>query len=424
MMNSILTQIKNERRSNLFLWVELLLVFVVLWYIVDVLYVTARIYLMPLGFNIENTYLLSMERLTPKSAAFQSDQMVEDDMKNLTEIVDRLMHRPDVEAACISQNSIPYNDGSNGFAFRLDTVRIDCLKRWITPDYFRVFRYQNIDGSGSESLAKALAKGFVASVDVADRYPEAPVHGAALRGQMARLHDKGKGEDMPDVPIAALSKPVRYDDFSPSGTFKGTYLATELTEKDLIWLDNVKYVQVNVRVREGQDVGFADRLMDDADHLYQIGNVYIQGVIPMSQIRDSYLMDDMNELRTSLCILFFLLLNIFLGIIGTFWFRTQHRRSEVALRMALGSTKQGIFIRLICEGLLLLTLAVIPGLIIALNLGHAEIVEVGRLPFDGARFIIGTLLTFLLMALMILLGIWFPARQAMKIQPAEALHED
>lgn len=34
-MKNLLTQIKNEWRSNLFLLVELLLVFAVLWYIVD-----------------------------------------------------------------------------------------------------------------------------------------------------------------------------------------------------------------------------------------------------------------------------------------------------------------------------------------------------------------------------------------------------
>ena len=42
-MKNLLTQIKNEWRSNLFLLVELLLVFAVLWYIVDWVTVTARV---------------------------------------------------------------------------------------------------------------------------------------------------------------------------------------------------------------------------------------------------------------------------------------------------------------------------------------------------------------------------------------------
>ena len=48
-MKTILKQIKNEWNSNLFLFVELLLVFVVLWYIVDWTLVTARVYHAPNG---------------------------------------------------------------------------------------------------------------------------------------------------------------------------------------------------------------------------------------------------------------------------------------------------------------------------------------------------------------------------------------
>ena len=34
------------------------------------------------------------------------------------------------------------------------------------------------------------------------------------------------------------------------------------------------------------------------------------------------------------------------------------------------------------------------------------------------------LVSWLLMALMIVLGIWYPARRAMLVQPAEALHDE
>ena len=51
----LLKQIWNERRSNGWLWSELLIVFVVLWYVVDWTYVTARTYYEPLGYDITNT---------------------------------------------------------------------------------------------------------------------------------------------------------------------------------------------------------------------------------------------------------------------------------------------------------------------------------------------------------------------------------
>ena len=97
MMKQLLKQIYNERRSNAFLWIELLLVFVVLWYIIDLVYVTLHIYYQPMGFNIENTYVLRMNRLTDKSTDFNPELTVKDDMTALREIAGRLSrHRVSV----------------------------------------------------------------------------------------------------------------------------------------------------------------------------------------------------------------------------------------------------------------------------------------------------------------------------------------
>lgn len=74
--------------------------------------------------------------------------------------------------------------------------------------------------------------------------------------------------------------------------------------------------------------------MDDADRLYQVGNLYLLDITPFVHLREICELEDMNEWKTQLCVLGFLLLNIFLGVIGTFWFRTQQRRKEIALRLA------------------------------------------------------------------------------------------
>lgn len=66
MNKKLLTQIKNEWRSNLWLVTELLLVSVVMWYIVDYMYVKAAVYYEPRGFDISHCYLIQMGRLTDK----------------------------------------------------------------------------------------------------------------------------------------------------------------------------------------------------------------------------------------------------------------------------------------------------------------------------------------------------------------------
>ena len=217
---------------------------------------------------------------------------------------------------------------------------------------------------------------------------------------------------------------MRWNHFTTAEQWGGPYIATDFPRSVMIEFENPAYLQLSLRVRPDADHGFMDALMADADRLYRVGNIYMLDVQPFSQLRYISELENVNEVKTQLCILGFLLLNIFLGVVGTFWFRTQHRRKEVALRMAMGSTRRGIFVRLITEGLLLLTLAAVPAALIALNIGIAELIDVSQLPFDTARFLQALLLSWLLMALMIVVGVWYPARRAMKIQPAEALHDE
>lgn len=80
---------------------------------------------------------------------------------------------------------------------------------------------------------------------------------------------------------------------------------------------------------------------------------------------------------------------------------------------------------------MLLALVTLPAMIICYNIGVAEF-TIGRtelistwpVKWTFMRFLLGSLGAWLLIALMVMVGIWFPARQAMKIQPAEALHEE
>jgi len=74
------------------------------------------------------------------------------------------------------------------------------------------------------------------------------------------------------------------------------------------------------------------------------------------------------------------------------------------------------------EGILLVTFAYIPALFVAYNLGVSDLVNTWPVEWSIGRFVIGGILTYLLLLLVVVFSIWFPARQAMQIQPAEALH--
>lgn len=170
MNKKLFTQIKNEWHSNLWIATELLLVSVVMWYVVDYIYVQYRVYNEPHGFDISHCYLVSMGGLTDKSPDFiPNDTLIADEIE---ELVNRIARRPEVEAVSLSQNSYPYNGSNSGIYVRYDTLQSYgyVVRRLVTPDFLRVFRYEGTRGETPEQLAEMLTKeNFLASDNLYER---------------------------------------------------------------------------------------------------------------------------------------------------------------------------------------------------------------------------------------------------------------
>ncbi|MEI3118146.1 MAG: ABC transporter permease [Parabacteroides johnsonii] len=109
-------------------------------------------------------------------------------------------------------------------------------------------------------------------------------------------------------------------------------------------------------------------------------------------------------------------------MVGTFWLRTQYRQGELGLRSALGAS-QGILKRYLdVEGLSLLAFTVPLVLVFIVNILYFDLPDTGRMAYSGWRFLVTFGGAFLLLAGIISVGIWFPARRIAKMNPAEALH--
>lgn len=415
MSKKLFTQIKNEWRSNTWLALELLVVSVVMWYIVDYIYTQTATYLEPRGFDIEHCYLINMGLLTDKSPDYKPYQSNEEHQNEVREMLNRLQHRPDVEAVSLSQNSYPYNGSNSTTSVLYDTLQSPgwTIRSLVTPDFVRVFRYCGTRGETPEQLAEILKNEnqFLASDNLFRKY-DLPM--TSLVGKPFCLFD----DTTKTITLGAALKDVRYDDFSQARySYRMVYkMPDNMMDYSKEWC---------VRVRPDQDRDFIERLKADSEKLYRVGNIFIAEVRSFADIRESYQRGWMNQLRNYAVGMGFLLLNIFLGLLGTFWFRTQQRRSEIALHKAHGATSRAIFRRLLGEGWLLLLLVAPVALVIDYNLAHLELNSWRNgTTLEWNRLLLCALISFLLIALMIAIGIGIPARRAMKVQPAEALHDE
>ena len=413
MNKKLFTQIKNEWRGNTWLAIELLVVSVVMWYITDNLYCTTATYLEPRGFDISHCYLIKMGKLNKKSPDYVFYQEG-DEEKDVLELLNRIQHRPDVEAASLSYISYPYNGSNirNSLQMQGDSIIFNnsLILRLVTPDFVRVFRYKGVNGETPEQLAKILEEDkLLASenlYDIVDRKLKDYV------GQPFFLN----GDTTETQILGAALQTVRYDDFQQA-RFSYSMMAK-------LWQFNAD-MELCVRIHPEHDKDFITRIKADSESQYRIGNIFISDIRSFKDIRRNYQQAQTNGVRNLVTGMAFLLVNIFLGLLGTFWFRTQQRKSEIALHKAHGATNQMVFTRLLSEGWLLLLIITPLALIIDFNLAYAELnAWRNGTTFEVDRLLFCALISFLLIGLMITVGVGIPARKAIKVDPAEALHDE
>ena len=418
MNKKLFTQIRNEWRSNLWLALELLLVSVVMWYIIDLLYCRMATYLEPRGFDTEHCYLINMGVLTDKSPDYTPYSDTHKQSDEVRELVERLRRRPEVEVVSLSLSAYPYN-GSNGSAeVDYDTLHAPrwTIRRIVTPDFVRVFRYQGARGETSEQLAEILERGdFLASDNLYRKY------GVPMTSLVGKKEFYLFGDTTQTYRLGAALQNVRWDDYSQASTSYSMVYNMNLLPDDWINADN----ELCIRVRADRDQNFMENLKADSEKQFRIGNLYISDIKSFKDIRRSFQQGDTSQMRILVVGMGFLLLNIFLGLLGTFWFRTQQRRGEIALHKAMGATDGAVFGRLISEGIFLLLIVTVPAVIIDIVLAHFELNSWRNgTTLEWPRLAFCVVTTFVLIAAMIGVGIGLPARRAMKVQPAEALHDE
>ena len=275
MTKKLLTQIKNEWLSNLWLALELLVVSVVMWYVVDYLYTRAATYLEPRGFNIEHCYLIELGELTPKSPDYMPDKSRDDTHADIAELVERLRRRPEVEAVSLSQNSYPYNGSNSSGEVRYDTLQSPewTIRRMVTPDFVRVFRYQGTRGETPEQLAEMLERGeFLASDNLYRKYDHKLTEFVGKRFQLF-------GDTTKTYQLGAALQNVRYHDYDQA---RSSYCF--LAKQSFYYVG----LELCVRVREGQDNNFITKLKEDSESQFRIGNLFISEIRSFHDIRRNF----------------------------------------------------------------------------------------------------------------------------------------
>lgn len=404
MTKKLFTQIINEWKSNLWLLAELLVVSVVLWYVIDNLYCKYAICSEPLGFDIEHCYKIELSEIEEATGSEN-----EEGKNDAEEIIERLKRMPETEAVCYSDWTAPYDLSQSYCTVNYDTLSENVRSYTVSPDYFRVFRIEGIHGESPEEMAKILERDEI--ILSGSPFGDKGIDISNL------IHKEGfylYGNKNYTATLGAVAKTVRHHDY-----VQGKYSKSIFKRFSHNSFTNSLYL----RVKADKDVNFIENMFKKAEKEINVGNTYISNVCSMNDMKRVYLQEHNKNNMMYLAGMGFLLLNIFLGLLGTFWFRTQRRQCEIALHKVHGATSRDVFLRLLSEGALLIALVTLPALAIDFQIANAELNAV----YDGTTLSFGRLLmcaglSALSICIMMVIGIGIPAFKALAIEPAQVLH--
>ena len=326
MYKMILKQLWNERKGNLFIWLEMLVVSIFLWYAADALFVMYKLYSQSLGFNIEHTYHVSFGVIPEESPDYDTTSVhSERGGGDYLTLMDRIRRNPSVESICFTTGVHFHYRGSNQYAtFRKDSLIRNGFVRYVSPTYFEVFDVKTAQGGSPSELVDALRDNqVVVTGTVADSFFGDPA--AAVR-QEIYITDQGS-RDSVAYRIGGVCEKQRYCEFTGYD-----YAYYKLVDENKVaeegdWVG--EGLNTFIRVKPGADgAAFAVDFRKEMEQQLRVGNIYLKDVFPMSHYRDQFLERWLDQVRLYVAGIAFFLLNVLLGVVGTFWYRTQQRSAE------------------------------------------------------------------------------------------------
>ena len=417
MIRHIVKLIKSRLRSNLWILSELLVVFIILWFMTDYFLMNGVEMSRPVGFKVDNVYRLTVALRPTNSPSYITYEAGSSEPRdNFIRLVDQIGRHPDVEAVSVSFFSLPYDRSNSNTGVQRDSVHFDVRRFVVTPDYFRVFDIRPLAGGKPEELIARFDGPVIISAGLA--------HEMFGDEEAIRKEFLFSGDSIPRH-VMAVTEPIRGDEYRKQTKNIFEPLLLNKHGGDNPTEEAFKTLQVCFRTRPGvASPDYAGHFLKEMKQRLKIGNYWVSDVKSYTEIRTAYL-DNTKEAssRKLFSVLGgFFLVNVFLAVIGTFWFHAVRRRSEMGLRMAVGSRRKSILNLMIGEGLMLMTIAALPALLICLNLALLGVFSDSVMKMTIIRFLSVSLLTWCMLAVVILLATWYPARKASRLAPADALH--
>ena len=342
--------IRNQWKSNVWIMAELFISFICLCAVTTSLYTLVSRYWIDKGFDINHVYMASYVKKPVDSPDYDTTR---DNGADLRELAARIRKCPEIDAVGFTtNNAFPYSLNVSRDRFYGDSARVSAVYGTLTPEIVDVLRLSS--PVAGIDLKKEVKNGtwLISESAMAELYGK----------NVVRTHLYKSKKRTKAIPCV-LANYINYEYNDTKKCIWETESEANLIRKQH---DDFTKPVLLFRVKPEADHNFHNFFFSSLRNQLVSGNHVIVNITPMNEYRNNtlnmYGVNMLYGIGYFLCAFF--IVCILLGIIGTFWFRTEARTSEIGLRMALGSTRKQIRNQMWGEGLLLFSLVWFPGVII------------------------------------------------------------
>lgn len=419
MLQHIFRNLWNTRKRNAWIVLELVVITVVCWIVVDPLFVLLYNKSIPDGYEADGLYKIELSTIPSDSIP---------PVEEFYQLMSRLRSHTQIESATYVIGGMYPCAPSNSFNnITVDTasVRVAFMRFFPRTDFFKTWRMRSAKDKTWETLEEAqmLPFSMILTSDAATRLsPDEDLTGKTIYGR-----------DSLPMKVVALMQPVKM-----KNCMQPYYLRLiPWTEPLPDWaLDGGLQVFFRTKPNVSEQL-FMEEFIPWMEDNLTVGNFFFSKVEPFHKVRERSDLKEgaTSEMRIKYALCYFFLINLFLGVSGTFWLSTRTRREEMGVRLSYGASPRLIRRMLLGEASILTTISVAVGCLIyfqwALSEGFYEMKSMA--PSDDSMYITNQFIlhffivsgiVYGVMLVVTWIGVWIPARKCSKISPVSALKDE
>lgn len=431
MLKLIIKNLWARRRRNGWLLAELILVSIVTWVILDPVIVVTHDRNIPLGYDADRLCLISLNTLQPQAPGY--DEQAEDStviMDTYLNLVNIVRNHPEVESATpVIGFCYPNSRGNSNTELRAegDSIRISIMSMYFLPhtQFFETYGFRPGIGKTPEQLSdyNYTQNDIVFTENTAEHF----FHTVDVSGR--RCWETYAGDTTYFSIVGVVGTFRAYSEWRP----------VPIQFRPMVSIDMEDFAddaRILLRLKDGISMErFLHNFQPWMVTNVRAGNLFARSICSYENLIAEAEADGSTLIyRRNLAMAAFFLINLCLGVIGTFWLQTRTRREEVGVIRSFGGTPGYIVRMLMGEGAILTCVAALTGCLIYLQYALKEGLEKGSNWMASTEeywvtdftqhFFIVSFIVFFVMLVVVLIGIYIPARKISRIPPTEALRDE